>query len=114
MAWRKHAGCEGPRRSVAERSYPSAKVRGRGLEELPRAPEVRGGGRKCQAVTAQERGEELTVVPGHGRRPGGATQRPSSVARPGGATPLSQVRGGSLESYPVPRMSGAAAESVRL
>ena len=33
----KRAGCDGPRRSVAERRYPSSKVRGGGREELPHA-----------------------------------------------------------------------------
>ena len=28
-------GCDGPRRSVAQRSYPTPKVRGGSLEELP-------------------------------------------------------------------------------
>ena len=37
----KHTSCEGPRRSVAERSYPS--------------PKVKGDNRECQTATAQER-----------------------------------------------------------
>ena len=33
--WQKPAGCNGPLRSVAERSYPLAKVRGGSRKELP-------------------------------------------------------------------------------
>ena len=44
---------------MAERTYPTS--------------EVRDGGRECQAVTTQERLEELPSDRGQGRRPGGAT-----------------------------------------
>ena len=54
------------RRVVAKRSYPTS--------------EVRGSGRECQAVTAQE-------------RPRGATLRPRSVAARR-SYPMSKVRGG--------------------
>ena len=38
--------------------------------------EVRGSGRECQAVTAQDSGEELLHVGGQRRQPGGATSSP--------------------------------------
>ena len=41
------SGCDGPRRSVAERSYPSPKIRGSGREELPHIRH-QGGGREEQ------------------------------------------------------------------
>ena len=58
---------------VAERSYLTSEVRGRGWEELPHAPmpEARGGGREDQlhvqgamATQAQEGLEELSHVEG--------------------------------------------------
>ena len=44
----KCTGCNGPRRSVAKRSYPTSEVRGGGQEEIPHAPkpQARGGGRE--------------------------------------------------------------------
>ena len=35
-------GCNGPRKSVAERTYPSPEVRGGGQEELPPCPRSDG------------------------------------------------------------------------
>ena len=89
-------GCEGTH-SVAEKSYPTSKVRGSGQE--------------CQAATAQE-------------RPGGATLRLVSGAAAGRSNPTSEVRGRSRED-PMPEgrwprgvtscpRSGAAAESAKL
>ena len=48
----KRAGCDGPCRSMAERSYPS--------------PKVRGGDRECQDVKAQERLRGATPRPRSG------------------------------------------------
>ena len=56
----KRAGCDGPHRSVAKRSYHSPKVRGGGREELPH---VQG----AAAVRAQEGREELPLAQGQGR-----------------------------------------------
>ena len=98
LAYSRMGGCDGRRRSMAERSYPSLKVRGGGREELHHAggqgwrpggatprrrsgvaagrsyptPEVRGGGQ-----------EELNYARGQGRRPGGAPPRPRSEAAAG-------------------------------
>ena len=65
--------CDGA--GMAERSYPTSKVRGGGQEELPHAPtpEARGGGWEDQphavATWAQEGLEELSHVEGQeGRR----------------------------------------------
>ena len=52
--------------SAAERSYPTSKVRGSGLE--------------FQAVMAQKQRRRTTQVRGQGRRPGGATPRQRSGA----------------------------------
>ena len=60
----KGTGCDGLCRSMAERSYPSPKVRGGGLEEQPH---VHG------ELAAQEGREELLQVPGQEGRLGGDT-----------------------------------------
>ena len=61
------------RRAAAKRSYPTS--------------EVRGGGRECQAATAQE-------------RPRGATPCPRSRAAAGRSYPASEVKGGGWEDEP--------------
>ena len=54
------------REAVAKRSYPTS--------------EVRGSGRECEAVTAQERPRGATPARGQGQRPGGATHVQGAVA----------------------------------
>ena len=56
-AWQKPAGCDTPRRSMAERSYPTSEVRGDSREEQPH---VQG----AVAVRAQESLEEISHVEG--------------------------------------------------
>ena len=75
----------GPRaqRVVAKRSYPTS--------------EVRGSGRECQAVTAQEWLRGATQVRDQGR-PGGATPRPRS----------GEAAGRSYPTPPHPRPGAAA------
>ena len=87
ISWR--AGCGGPRRSEAVRSYPSSKVR--------------GSHRERQAATAQE------------RRPRGASPPPRSgccvgAGRPRGATPRSRSGGAAVRRSPSSkvRSSGCA------
>ena len=58
----KHAGCNGPCRSMAERSYPTPKVRGSSQEELPQVQGV-------AAAQAQEGLEELLHVQGQEGQP---------------------------------------------
>ena len=75
--------------SAAERSYPMS--------------EVRGSGRQCQTVTAQE-------------RPRGATPRPRS-GQGGGVVPerrypASEVRGGDKRSYPASEVRGSGWEEI--
>ena len=81
--------------------------------------EVRGSGRECQAVTAQEWPGRATQVQGQGQKPGGPEgRRPREVTprlRSGAAAesarlrqcrngreelPKSEVRGGSREELP--------------
>ena len=78
--------------------------------------EVRGSGRECQAVTAQEWPGRATQVQGQGQRPRGATPRPRSGVearrsyrtpphpRPGAAGgksyPTTEARGGGWEEQP--------------
>ena len=94
------AGCGGPLRSEAVRSYPSSKVR--------------GSHRERQAGTAQElverRGTPLrgwlrgaTPRPGRGRRPRGATPRPrsGSCARAERSYPTFKVRSGHHDEIPL-------------
>ena len=76
----KRAGCEGPRRSVVVRSYPS--------------PEVRSSNRERQAATAQE------------RRPRGASPRLRSGVAAKRSYPTSKVRAAADKSYPTPEVRG--------
>jgi len=62
--------------SVAERSYPTSKVKGSGLE--------------CQAAMAQEQQRRATQVRGQGRRPGGTTPRPRPEVAAGRTNPTSK------------------------
>ena len=75
----KRAGCDGPRRSVAKRSYPTSEARGSSREELPHAR-------------------------GQGWRPKGASPRPRSggcadAGGPRGATPRSSSGGAAVRRY---------------
>ena len=54
---KKHTGCNGPRRSVAKRSYPTPEVRGGSREEQPH---VQG----AVAVRVQEGRKELLHIQG--------------------------------------------------
>ena len=91
---KERAGCDGPRRSVAVRSYPSPKVRGSEWER--------------QAATAQERRpEELPHVRGQGRLPGRDTTRRRSGAAAERIYPTREVRGPTQEE--LPHLQGAAA-----
>ena len=95
---------------MAERSYPASKVRGDGREEIPRfrdkvrrpggvnpllrsgatagrshpVPEARGGGRECQAATAQEWPRGATTC----LRSGAAAGRSYSTPEVMGVAPL--------------------------
>ena len=105
-------------RSVAERSYSPL-------------PEVRGGGRECQASTATAQGWLRGATPcprseaaagrsyppawGQGQQPGGATPRPRSggcagAGGPRGATPRSRSGRAAVRRYPSSkvRRSGCA------
>ena len=75
----KHTGWDGWRRSVAQRSYPS--------------PKVRGCDREYQAASAQEWPRGATPCP----RSGAATER---------SYPMSEVRGSSREKLPHTRGQG--------
>ena len=76
----KHSGCDGPRRGMAERSYPT--------------PDVRGGGQV-----------ELLHAGGQGWRPRGATPPPRNsgcqgAGGPRGATSCSRSGGVAVRRYP--------------
>ena len=111
------AGCNGPRRSVAERNYPSPKVRGGWREKLPH---IRDQGRQprapgCEGAGTAERRYPISKVR---EGPGGATPRLRSGASPEeqphvqgavaalgagalrGATPCSRSGGAALRRYP--------------
>ena len=77
--------------SVAERSYPS--------------PKVRGGNPECQAAMVQEQPRGTTPCPRSGRWPGGTTPRQKSsgyadAGGPRGATPHSRSGGAAVRRYP--------------
>ena len=84
----KRAGCDGPHRSMAERSYPTSEVRGGGTGAAERSyptSKVRGSGLEEQphvqgveAAWAQEGREELLHVQGQEGRP---RRYPSSKVR---------------------------------
>ena len=83
-------GCDGPRRSVAERSHPTPRVRGGGREELPHAQ-------------------------GQGRRPRGAIPCPRSCgcASAGGlrgATPHSRAGGAAVRRCPSSKVRSSRKE----
>ena len=96
-----HGSCDG----VAERSYPTSKVRSSGWEELPH---VRGQGRwlrvpGCDGAGAAERSyptsearvsvrEELPHTRGQGWRPRGTTPRQRSGAAAERSNPTSKVQ----------------------
>ena len=82
----KRACCDGPRRSVAVRSYPS--------------PRVRGGDPEHQAATAQERRRGASPRPGQGWQRRGATTQPRSGALPKRSSPPPEVGGGGREELP--------------
>ena len=83
----KLAGCNRLQRNVAERSYPSHKVRGSDREELPR-------------------------FQGQGRWPRGATQRRRSGEAPRGATPRRRSREAADRSYHTPEVGGGGREEL--
>ena len=67
----KHDGCDGPRRSMAKRSYPSPKVRDGGREEVPH---VRGQGRQprvpgCDSAGAAKRNYHTPEASGREEQP---------------------------------------------
>ena len=87
------AGCDGPRKSVVVRSYPSPKVRGGSQEELPH---VQGQGQMPRGAGPRR---------GQGQRPREATSCPRRSGYPDaggsrGATPLSRSVGEAMRSYP--------------
>ena len=63
---------------MAERSYPS--------------PKVRGSDRECETMSAQERPRGATPCPRSGPRPGGATPRPRSGEAEERSNPTSKER----------------------
>ena len=73
--WQKGATPQPRSGAAAERSYPTAKVRGGGREELPHSQ-------------------------GQGRRPRGATPRPRSGVAAERSYPTAKVRGGGREELP--------------
>ena len=93
-AWQKRASCDGPRRSVAERSYPSPKFRGGSQVELPYA-EVTGG---CWEELPQPkvRGSGQEELP-HIQR---ALAAWAGVGGQRGATLLSRSGGAAVRRYP--------------
>ena len=101
----------------AERSYPTSKVRGSGLEcqaamvqERPRGATLRPRSAAAERSypVSEVSGccrEETPHVRGQGRRPRGATQRPRPVAARR-RHPESEIRGGDLEEPPGARGQG--------
>ena len=89
--------------SVAERSYPTSKVRGRGREDpMPEGRRPRGvtprprSGAAAESTRLRRRrnsGEELPHIRGQGRRPGGATPRPHAQGQGGGGEEQPHVQG---------------------
>ena len=62
--------------------------------------EVRGSGRECQAVTAQEWPRGATPCPKLAAATRGVTWRPRSGAVAGRSYPIAQARGGGWEEQP--------------
>ena len=76
---------------MAERSYPTSKVR--------------GGSQECQAMTAQEQPPQ---VQGQGRKPGGPHAREAAARR---SYPKPKARGGGREEPP--HVQGAVAAGAQ-
>ena len=86
------------RRVAAKRSYPTS--------------EVRGSGRECLAVTAQEQPRGATQVRGQGWRLGRATPRPRLGAAAERSYPVSEARGGGWEELPKSEFRGCDREEL--